>query len=542
VTPPAEPPSEARGTVPPRLPKAFDGAAVNQSAMTDERDLNGLRAASVRGLRWVMIARPLVECVLLGSMVALARLISPAEFGHFAIASLIAGFGGASVSALTTALVQRAQLDRDHLQAANALALGSGVVLLGLTLVAANLIVVPIFGTRTAELVRLSAPGTLVAAASVVPLAVLQRQLAFRRLSIIDVTGTSTRALGSVILAVAGLNGSALVLGVLAGTVVQTAVACAWAPPPAPRVRRDAVREVLHFGLPNWVAALSWIGFQNCDYAIVGARLGALQAGFYFRAYTLGVEYQKKVSQVMDTVGFPVLARTRSSEDMGTLRAQMVRLLTVLLFPLLALLAVVAPVAVPWLFGPVWRPAVAPTQVLAIGGGATLVIDAVGSTLMAAGRPRAVLGFGWAHFAAYASAVFVTAPLGLTAVASSAAVVHTAFVFVAYWLMLPDDRRHVPARIWSDVGPAVASCLALVAVSVPASVAMSAVHAAPIVDLTVVSLGGACAYLGILRRCFPETWRMLVSFIGHLLPGWLRRRPAAAVEMAPAAPLISGGR
>src|SRR5262249_20709064 len=151
--------------------------------------------------------------------------------------------------------------------------------------------------------------------------------------------------------------------------------------------------------------------------------------------YTLAVEYQKKVSGVMADVGFPVLARTRSSEDMDTLRGQMVGLVTVVLFPVLALLAVLAPVAVPWVFGSEWQDAVAPTAGLALGGAAVIVRDAVGATLMAAARPRAVLGFGWAHFVTYAIAVYFTAPLGLTAVAASAAVVHTAFVFVAYALM-----------------------------------------------------------------------------------------------------------
>ncbi len=49
------------------------------------------------------------------------------------------------------------------------------------------------------------------------------------------------------------------------------------------------------------------VGFQNCDYVIVGARLGALQAGYYFRAYTLGVVYQTKVSQVMNSARLPRL-------------------------------------------------------------------------------------------------------------------------------------------------------------------------------------------------------------------------------------------
>jgi lipopolysaccharide exporter len=502
----------------------------------DARDLSDLRAATVRGLRWVMFARPTVEGMLLASMVVLARLISPAEFGRFATVSLISGFGAASVMAITTALVQRRTLEREHLQAANALALAGGAVLVGLMLLAATFVIVPIFGGRTAELVRLSAPGALVAAVGAVPFATLQRRLAFRRLSVIDVAATALRVVTSVALAIAGLGGAALVFGALAGIAVQTTLACLWAPPPAPRPYWRAAREVLHFGTPNWFAAVSWIGFANCDYAIVGARLGAQQAGFYFRAYTLGVEYQKKVSSIMGTVGLPVLARTRNSEEMGTLRGQMVCVLTVVLFPCLALLALVAPVAVPWVFGEEWRPAVQPTQLLAIGGAATIVIDAVGTTLMASGRPRAVLGFGWAHFAAYAAAVFFATPYGLTGVAAAAATVHGAFVFVAYALMLQNVGKSVWSRIWEDIAPALCSCAALLAAALPVSLIMSSVAAPAGIDLAIVVPTATLAYLVALRMCFPSTWRSLLSFARYLLPHRVKRTKAAppAVDMRPA--------
>ena len=60
----------------------------------------------------------------------------------------------------------------------------------------------------------------------------------------------------------------------------------------------------------------------------------------------------------------------------------MVRLLTVVLFPLIAVLAITAPEVIPWMFGPQWSEAVVPTQILCGAGAATLVIDAVGTTLM----------------------------------------------------------------------------------------------------------------------------------------------------------------
>ena len=89
----------------------------------------------------------------------------------------------------------------------------------------------------------------------------------------------------------------------------------------------------------------------------------------------------------MTQIAFPVLARTAGTDELFALRRRMVRLLTVVLFPLLALLVILAPVVVPWLFGPAWEPAVLPTQILAGGGAATIVIDAVGSALMARAAP-----------------------------------------------------------------------------------------------------------------------------------------------------------
>lgn len=509
--------------------------------MRDEpQDLSEVRAAAVRGLKWVVVARPMVEITLLGSMLILSRLISPAEFGRFAVAALVGGLGVVSAAAVTTALVQRPELDRDHLQAGFALALLLAGGILALTFVVATLLVVPVFGARTAELVRLTALGCPIAALGVVPSAKLQRRLELRRLSLIDVLSTATRAAVSVALALVGLGATALVLGGLCAAGVMALLAFLWARPPLPYLRWRPARDLLSYGLPAWAAAVSWIGFANCDYAIVGARLGPVQAGYYFRAYTLGVEYQKKVSSVMASVGFPVLARTRTGADMDELRGQMVRLLTVLLFPCLALLAIVAPVAVPWLFGARWRPAVAPTQLLAIGGAATLLIDSAGATLMAAGRAVSLLAFGWANFAAYGAAVWVTAPLGLTGVAAAAAVAHTAFVFVAYYLMFPEAPRSVPRRIWGDVAPALVPCSALVGVGLPLSIVMSSAGAPALIYLVVVSTGATVAYVLALRVFFPAELASVVRVISHLVPHPVRSRRARAVETRAPSAAVEG--
>jgi O-antigen/teichoic acid export membrane protein len=491
-----------------------------------------LREAGVHGLRWSAMARMSVEVVLMASMILLARLISPAEFGYFAVAIIVQELALVITSeGIGTALVQRATVAREHLQAGLWLALAVGLVLALLTLAAASLVVVPIFGTRTAELVRLATPLFLISAAGTVPMALLRRRLAFRQLSMIDVATSVMRVAASVALALAGLQGEALVLGGIAAGLTTTVLAWACAPAPPPRLRLSAVRDIMGYGLPASIASISWVGFRNCDYAIVSARLGAVQAGYYFRAYMLAVEYQKKISIVMGQVGLPVLAR--SGEELSVLRGHMVRLLAILTFPMLAVLTITAPELVPWLFGAEWTPAVVPMQILAVGGASTLVIDAVGVALMASGRPRALLGFGVGHFAVYAGAVLVASNFGLAAVAAAASIVHTAFLGVAYVLMLRGTGERPLRTMWAEIGPATGSCLGLVVVAVPADFALSAAGAPTLIQLAAVSALALGAYAATLRICFAAAWSDVVAVARRVLPTPPRRvRIRRALEVS----------
>jgi lipopolysaccharide exporter len=493
-----------------------------------------LREAAAHGVRWSAIARPMIEVIQLGSIVILARLIVPAEFGRYAIALIAQEVAYVIVAGgLSAALVQRKTLRREHLQSGMALGLILGLALMALMLVAASLIVTPIFGARTALFVRLLAPLCLISALSTVPMATLRRRLAFRRLSVIEVLSTLARVVVCISLALVGLSGEALVLGVVAGSLTMAVITWISAPPPPPRLERTASRELLDYGLPASLAAISWVGFSNVDYAIIGARLGAFQTGLYFRAYTLAVEYQSKVGIVMGQVGFPVLARTRSAAELAQLHHRMVRLLTIVLFPLLVLLAIGAPVLVPFLFGPRWTGVVVPAQILAVGGASTLVINAAGTVLMATGRARALLGYGMAHFIAYGLTVFLVVPLGIAAVAIDAAVVHTLFLVVAYVLMLRGSAERALHRLWDDVAPAAVSCLGLVAVALPASFALTAAHIPAFLWLAALGLVAVPPYLLTLRICFPAAWRSQRAALERILPGHqplrcAKRRLAAA--------------
>jgi hypothetical protein len=152
---------------------------------------------------------------------------------------------------------------------------------------------------------------------------------------------------------------------------------------------------------------------------------------------------------------------------------------------------------------------------------------------MANGRTRALLGYGLGHWIVYACSVFVVVPLGINAVAADAAVVHTLFLVFAYRLMLRDSDERPLRCLWSDVAPATVACLGLVAVTLPASVALTAAHPPRLLWLAAVGLIAIPPYLLTLRICFPATWRSLRVVLAHFVPEhkrlrWVQRRLTTA--------------
>ncbi len=478
-----------------------------------------LTRAAASGLRWIAYARIAIEVVLFATMVVLARMIPPAAFGIFAVVAIaqelalmmpMEGIGGA--------LVQRRSIEREHLQGGLALSIAVSLLLAAVTLALAVLVVRPLLGHQTEMLTIATTPYFLLGAVYAVPMAVLRRRLDFRLLSIVDLSLNATRALATLALAFAGLDAPALVFGSMIGMAVALGLSLAFAPVPWPWWRRRAVRDLLPYGGPAALATISWTGFRNGDYAIIGSVLGPAQAGLYWRSYQLAVEYQGKVANAVAQIAFPVLSRTEGTEQLLALRQRMVRLLAVLVFPLLALLVLLAPDVIPWLFGPAWEPAVVPTQILVIGGAATLAINACGSALMAAGRAKALLGYGVAHFVVYVGAVLVVAHLGIVAVAVAGSAVHGAFLLVAYAVLLR-DRIESPMRVlWQDLAPATIACAALVATALPAHAGLAALDAPVLALMAGTGLAGAVGYLTVLRLCFPGSAGDLGGLMRRLLP------------------------
>lgn len=536
ATPAAGPNFHTRAT----RPAEVRGVTRVLLAVSDARSNEELAESAIGGLRWITVVRIASEVLLLVSMVVLARLIPPRAFGMFAVVVLAQEIAiNLPDAGIGSAIVQRAEITRRHLQGGFAISMAIGLALAALTLAIAAFVVDPLFGRDTAELLAVMTPLFPIGAALAIPSASLRRKLDFRALSLLELVGTFMRSAASLVLAWGfGLDAGALAGGAVLAMACVLVAALLFAPVPLPRWHRREIRELLEFGGPASLSVIAWSAFRNCDYAIIAARLGSAQAGFYWRAFQLAVEYQRKVTSIMSYFGFPVLARTAGMDELLALRQRMVRLTTVTLFPLFVTLALLAPTVVPWLLGDEWRPAVLATQILCVAGAATVLTDNVGSALSAMGRARTILNYGISHFACYAVAVVIASRWGIAGVAVAAGAVHSAFLVYAYWLMLRHRPEKTLAVLWGDLSAASVSSLVMVAACLPLNLVLKGAGTDALPHIALVCAVAAIVYPLALRLLFPAAWRDLVTVFSRVLPmdairaRLVRRRAVAAGSKA----------
>jgi lipopolysaccharide exporter len=490
-----------------------------------------LREKTLTGVKWTAAGRGFIELFAFASTIVLARLIPPAEYGLAAVAfavTLIAEI--LATGGVAAALVQRKDLRPEHYAFASLLATSMGVGLTVVVWLGAEALKGPV-DADALWLVQLASLSFLLSGPNVVAQAKLERRLDFRRVSVIGMVALAVGTVCSIVLAVLGLEGEALIIGRLVTALLTSALSVAVTGFVMPGWDREAAREVLHVSLPTAFSSLAYQGVRNVDYVIIAAKLGAAQVGFYWRAFQLAAEYQGKITVIMTRLALPVYSRSQDLVHMRALRRRIMRLHSTVIFPILAFFLVFAPVLIPFLYGDPWAPAVVPAQLLAVAGIVNAVSAGAGPMLVAAGHARTLAVWNAVQLVGYAATVWLAASAGglvTVCIAISAFyVVH----WLAFNMIMVDRLVGIPLRsALGEIAPATTAAAALIAVAWPGFKLLEAAGVPVAVALVMATAAGSAAYLAVLRLAFPTAWGDVTLVASRMLPARLRPRAAAAPE------------
>ncbi|MGY1708521.1 lipopolysaccharide biosynthesis protein [Geodermatophilus sp. SYSU D00758] len=341
----------------------------------------GLGRIAARGAGVTLAAQAARIVLQLASVVVLARLLGPRDYGLFAVGLVVVGLGEVVRDlGLTTAAIRAPHLtpaQRDGLFWVSAAA-GAALAVLA---VAGSGAIATAFGEPAVEvIVQVLALTFLLNGLSAQYRAGLSRDLRFGTVAAGDLVAQLLAFGAAVGAAAAGSGYWALV----AQQLVQGAVVLAWAVaaarwlPGRPR-RGVGLGPFLRFG--GGVAGTQVVHHlgQNLDNLVLGLRAGPADLGVYSRGFQLLMTPLNQLRSPATTVAVPVLARLQ--DDVGRAGDYLRRGQLALGYPLVGALAVAAGAAVPLvdlLLGDRWH-AVAPVLALLAVAGSAQTLALVGS-------------------------------------------------------------------------------------------------------------------------------------------------------------------
>lgn len=430
-----------------------------------------LTGAAVRSFLWALLSFGSNKAVVFVTTLVLARLLVPADFGLVAGGlALLAYLEVALDLGVGSTLVYEQQVGiTRRVQTAFTINLVVAVTLTAVMLLAAPAVAAFLRTPDAVGLYRVLSLSLLFRGIGQVQIAVLRRDLDFRRRTIVDVARALVRAGVSIPMALSGFGAWALVWGVLAGELTSSVVA--WRLTrfrPTFAVDRDALRPLLGFGMTVLVTRLVAEVSANSDYLVVGRRLGPTELGYYSIAWRLPELVIDSVLWVFSTVAFPVYAqaRERGPEMFKEAMLQALRYVTLFSFPVGVGLAIVARDAILVLFSARWLPAAPIMAIVALTMAIVSVGYASGDLYPAMGRPGLVLKLDLALAVPIVACLWLAAPYGITTVA----LVHLVAVLGYAPVRMALANHVVHATMRESLGamwPGICASIGVVAVALP---------------------------------------------------------------------------
>ncbi len=456
------------------------------------------------------------------STAALSRLLTPAEFGIYAVINAVVAviaasfqeFGGANY------LIQKKVLSEQSIRTAFTITLCISIVI-GLALFLCRDGFVWFFKQDALKAgIAVSTLNFALTPFSVVISALFRRDMEFGKLAICTLAANAISIAISIALAVLHYSYMAPIWGAVAGNVVLTVllIAC-WQNRRVFRPSLSEYRDVIGFGL--YSAGVSIINvFYNLAPQIFLARILDFAAvGLYSRAVGITQVFDRLVGQVLSPVIMPaIFAQIKAGGNLKHIYLDAVTLLTAVHWPFLTFVAIMAqPIILIWL-GPTWLEIVPLVRMMCIAYLSLFVACLTYPVLVAAGSVRDALMSSLISLPPSLLVIFGASFFGVQAVAASAMLTLPFQAAVAIYFI----SRHLDIG-WSDLFRA-AFKSAIVTLICSVGVAVCAVMVGYGVLGPVIGLGLACLSAGIC-------WLLSMMVMEHPLLPRLQLAAAGVFEM-----------
>jgi O-antigen/teichoic acid export membrane protein len=467
---------------------------------------------------WNYVSFGLNKLSVIVTITVLARVLGPNEFGVVGFATLAISYLSVLQGlGLNQALVQR----RENIEEASDTVFSSnillGMILTVVVYASAPFVAVFFHEPRVELLMRVLGICFTIDALGQTHVALLRRDLDFRRKLITDVGRAVIKGVVSVGLALLGYGVWSLVYGQLAGAA--GAVVLAWMSNPwRPRIRINLLllRSMMMFSLPLIAGDILSAITSNLDYTIIGRFLGDTALGLYTMAFRIPDLAITSIWSKLALVLFP--AYSSIQHDMRLLTKGFlatIRYLQLVITPISLTIMILADPLVRVLLGPEWVDAIPILRLIAVSSLIHSIATNVGDIYKATGRPSILWKLSIFDLAVLAVCLAVGVHYGLIGVA----VGHIIAALAVMALRLYVATRILDITlgdIWQPIRPSFNAGVVLCLGALPVYALMADDN--PLLRLVAVGAAAGLSYAAALWVLEKDTFVKTLKLLGIRVP------------------------
>ncbi|MFN0159276.1 MAG: lipopolysaccharide biosynthesis protein [Bacteroidota bacterium] len=464
------------------------------------------------------------------STIVLARILEPSDFGLVAMALILL-----QTSSLFSGLGMRQALVQTklpvHIAASHAIVVTSfaGLFFSSLVFLNAQWFAVLLGNQGVAPMLQWMSPIIFIQSISLVPEALLQRELQFVRMSLAMIIPELPYVGVAIGLAFLGFGAWSLVYASLVRVVVRGVLQvfmCAdrgWLIPKD--LNRATFILLLRFGMQTTGSGL--VSFFNSimDNLIVGRFLGVQALGYYSKAYDFSTHTVDGFNRVISGVLFPSYSKIQDDRD-RLLRAYLktLSIISLVTVPACLGLCILAPEIIGTLFGTKWLPMVTAFRILCIMCLVRSLSATTSPLFLSLGKPHLDLRAGTLVLVIMVGLMFSLLTWGIDGIAMAMLISQT----IGFVYNLSQVHQIFSGAAWRMIvvlRPSILSGLAMVTgIFIVRMALQSVLHDALILLIVLVAIG-AMVFLGMIQL----VQRSLLAEMRDLVRSALARKKPATI-------------
>lgn len=394
-----------------------------------------------------------INIVGLAGTVLLARLLSPSDFGVFSIAQFAVTFLSVFTDIGFGASLLRKKETITEKEIETFLATNLGITsfcALFLWLIAPY--VVSFYDTLQEShtwLIRSLAVSFLISTLRCVPILLMEKELKFDKIALIDTSETLTYWLFALLLSALGYGIWALVVATFLRSVLGSVSAHRLRPIGLrPRIHAEIFSELIRFGGAYQLHTVLNHLKDTFLPIYIGTVLGATSLGYVNFAKNI-VFKASSFTQILKRLLFPVLSNIQSdTEQTKNVIEKTIRLLAQIYFPLAASIIILFPPFVKYVVGPQWAPSIVISHFFAISMSFALTVMPLWQVITVFINPRGLLKYAiLLIILEWGLGIIAVKIFGLIGVAIS----HPLVTVILGSLYIKESRRYVRISFWQCI-------------------------------------------------------------------------------------------